>query len=213
MVYCFVSIAVAVVAFFGWKVTARNAYESAEYTVVESTSSFELREYPDLMMATTGTRFESQGDDGSFMRLFRYISGENDDEQKVAMTTPVFMEPESSINEGRGQMGFVIPHDIPADDVPQPSADGVQIRKRAGGRFAVIRFTGRMDRQSVAKAEKKLRDWINVRKLSAHGGAESAGYDPPWTPGPFRRNEVLIRLQVMDETSPPNVVSGSGSPG
>jgi hypothetical protein len=26
-------------------------------------------------------------------------------------------------------------------------------------------------------------------------GVEAAAYDPPFTPGPFRRNEVLIRLK------------------
>ena len=40
-------------AYLGWKVTARGAYESAEYTVLQSDGKFETREYPDLMMATT----------------------------------------------------------------------------------------------------------------------------------------------------------------
>ena len=29
--------------------------------------------------------------------------------------------------------------------------------------------------------------------------ASSAGYDPPWTPGFLRRNEVLIQLQVVPQ--------------
>ncbi len=39
---------VIVFAYFAWKLTARSAYESAEYTVLESDSQFETREYPDL---------------------------------------------------------------------------------------------------------------------------------------------------------------------
>ena len=62
-------VAVVVLTYFGWKLTARSAYESAEYTVLDSAGPFETREYPDLMMATTNTQFESQGDDGSFMLL------------------------------------------------------------------------------------------------------------------------------------------------
>ncbi len=88
MVYLCVAAVSVALAYFGWKLTARSAYESAEYTVLESDSPFETREYPDLMMATTNMQFESQGDDGSFMRLFRYISGGNEREQKVAMTIP-----------------------------------------------------------------------------------------------------------------------------
>ncbi len=179
-------------AYFGWKLTARSAYESAEYTILESDGQFETRKYPDLMLATTNMQFESQGDDGSFMRLFRYISGANDEEQKVEMTTPVFME--SNGSGVQDQMGFVIPKKVADQRVPVPSGDGVQIRKRAGGRFAVIRFAGRMNSKTAAKAEEKLRSWIDEKGFVVEGDVETAGYDPPWTLGPLRRNEVLIRL-------------------
>lgn len=193
MIYLCVAIVAITIAYFGWTQTARSAYEAAEYTVLESDGPFEIRQYPDLMMATTNMRFQAQGNDGSFMRLFRYISGENDQEQKVAMTVPVFMEPEDQ--DDQGQMGFVIPKIVTAQRVPKPSSDDVQIRKRAGGKFAVIRFAGRMNSESVAQAEEKLRAWMNDKELTGDGDAEFAGYDPPWTPGPLRRNEVLIRLR------------------
>ena len=197
MIYLCVAAVVVGIAYFGWKLTARNAYESAQYTVLEAEPPFETREYPDLILATTSMRFESQGDDGSFMRLFRYIGGANDNEQKVAMTTPVFME--SDARDNQGQMGFVLPKKVTDRRVPEPSNKDVEIRKRSGGRFAVIRFAGRMNSESVAKAEEKLRQWMNDRKLVGEGRAESAGYDPPWTPGPLRRNEVLIRLKASHQ--------------
>jgi DNA gyrase inhibitor GyrI len=193
MIYLCLATVVIALVFFGWKLTARSAYESAEYTVLESDGLFEIREYPDLMMATTNMQFESQGNDDSFMRLFRYIRGANDNGQKVAMTTPVFTEPEARDDQGR--MGFVIPKKVTEGRVPEPSHKNVEIRTRTGGRFAVIRFAGRMNSESIAKAEEKLRTWINDRGLIVDGDTESAGYDPPWTPGPFRRNEVLIRLK------------------
>ena len=193
IVYLSVFAVISALAYFGWKLTARSAYESAEYTVLESAGAYEVREYPDLMMATTKMQFQSQGDDGSFMRLFRYISGGNKQEQKVAMTTPVFMEPDS--DDKPGQMGFVVPKRVAEQQVPEPANEDVQIQKRTGGRFAVIRFSGRMNRESVAKAEEQLRAWMNEKELVGEPDAELAGYDPPWTPGPFRRNEVLIRLK------------------
>jgi len=196
MIYLGVAAVLVALAFFGWKLTARSAYESADFTVLESETPFEIREYPNLMMATTKMKSESQGDDGSFMRLFRYIRGANDSEQKVAMTTPVFMETEAG--DAQGRMGFVLPKQVAGQRVPVPSNQDVQILKRTGGRFAAVRFAGRMNTESVAKAEQKLREWINARELVGDGDAEVAGYDPPWTPGPFRRNEVLIRLKQAD---------------
>jgi hypothetical protein len=138
-------------------------------------------------------QLESQGDDGSFMRLFRYISGANDNEQKVAMTIPVFMESEA--RDDQGQMGFVIPKKITEQRVPEPSNDNVQILTRIGGRFAVVRFSGKTNSESFVKVEEELRIWMNERGLNDAADAEYAGYDPPWTPGPLRRNEILIRLK------------------
>ena len=189
MIYVTLTVVVAAVTYFGWKLTARGAYESAEYTVLESEGAFEIREYPPLMMATTNMQFATQGEDGSFMRLFRYISGANDANQKVAMTTPVFMQPDE------GEMGFVIPSKIADDQIPVPSGDRVEIRERDGGRFAVIRFTGRLNSDTFAASEERLRSWMTARELVGEEEVETAGYDPPWTPGPLRRNEVLIRLQ------------------
>jgi hypothetical protein len=190
---CVTSVAI-VLAIFGWQLKARAAYESADYTVLSSEGPFDTRKYPDLMIASTNMQLKAKGDDDSFMRLFRYISGANDKEQKLAMTTPVFMEPEPG-DGGAGQMGFVIPTDVAEERIPKPADAKVQIGKRAGGRFAVIRFSGRMSAKSVADAEKRLRKWMKDKDLVGDGDAETAGYDPPWTPGPMRRNEVLIRLK------------------
>ncbi|QDT51775.1 SOUL heme-binding protein [Symmachiella dynata] len=193
IIYACLTTFLVAIAYFGWRLTARSAYETAEYTVIEADGSFETRSYPDLMLATTNRKVEPKGGDGSFMRLFQYISGANDNEQKVAMTTPVFMEPQS--DENLGQMGFVLPKDVSEVRVPEPSDEGVEIEKRAGGKFAVIRFAGRMNSETIEKATKDLQQWMDSRGFVAAGEAELAGYDPPWTPGPLRRNEILIRLQ------------------
>ena len=188
---------VAIALFLGlgylvWKASSRNAYESASYRVSQSTGPFEIRDYPDLHLVTTSTDMDAAGNDGSFMRLFRYISGGNDEKQKVAMTTPVFMDPNQSGTGG--QMGFVLPKKVAKIGAPEPTGEGVQLRVRDGGQFAVMRFAGRMDSNDRTAAEKKLRDWMSQQRLSGETNAEFAGYDPPWIPGFLRRNEVLIRL-------------------
>ena len=137
MTYIIVAAIVSGLGYMGWKLTSRNAYESAEYTVLKKDENIELREYPDLMMATTNMS-SVQGDDGSFGRLFRYISGGNQEKQKVAMTTPVFMEP--ATDQAAGQMGFVIPKQVAESNAPEPTSDQVSLTKRVGGTFAVIRF-------------------------------------------------------------------------
>ena len=193
------SVAVLVViGVFAWNMTARAGYESAEYKVVQSDGKFEVREYPDLMLVATTTKIDAQGRDGSFMKLFRYISGANESEQKISMTTPVFMENDKADSEV--QMGFVMPKEVAVEGVPSPTGADVDVRKRAGGRFAVLRFSGRLNAELAKESEAKLRAWMGTKGLTAAdsadtSGVEAASYDPPFTPGPLRRNEVLIRLK------------------
>ncbi len=198
MIYVLTIVVFALVGMFAWNMTARAGYESAEYKVVETDGKFEVREYPDLMLVATTTKIDAQGRDGSFMKLFRYISGANESDQKISMTTPVFMENDNADSEV--QMGFVMPKEVAVAGVPAPTGPDVDVRKRAGGRFAVLRFSGRLNAKLAKESEAKLRAWMETKGLVAAdvketSGVEAASYDPPFTPGPLRRNEVLIRLK------------------
>ena len=80
------------------------AIEIPDYKVTVRDGKFEVREYPEMTVVRT-----SSGD-GDFMRLFRYISGENEGEQKIAMTAPVLMK-----NEGENAgMSFIVPREVAA---------------------------------------------------------------------------------------------------
>ncbi len=167
-------------------------YETAAYDVVEKEGEFEIRDYPELVMASTA--MGASGGNGSFMRLFGYISGSNQAKQKVAMTTPVFMKP--SAEQDAGSMSFVVPKQVADEGTPAPSRQDVNITKRPAGRFAVIRFSGRMNDTMREEAQQKLRDWVEAKGLKAGESMEYASYDPPFTPAPLRRNEVFLRLQT-----------------
>ena len=193
MAYLFAAGVLASLVYFGWSLTSRSAYESAAYDVILSDGPFEVREYPQLMMAATEMKSSSRGNGGSFNRLFSYISGANEKNQKVAMTTPVFMDVESGDSPGR--MGFVVPASVAAVGAPVPSDPNVRLRSRDGGRFAVVRFSGRLDDSTWRDAKQRLRRWMSDHELTPDGPAESAGYDPPWTPGPLRRNEIFVRIE------------------
>ena len=199
LIWATLGIALSTFLYVGWRITARSAYESAEYTVLDADGTCEIREYPDLMLASTPMTVASQGDDGSFMRLFGFISGGNENKQTIAMTVPVFMEQKSA--EADVSMGFVVPKNVTEDGIPKPTDEQVSISKRTGGRFAVIRFSGHLSETTAVEQEGLLRTWIANRGLTGAAISETAGYDPPWTPGPFRRNEVLIRL-VEDQRPP-----------
>ncbi len=160
----------------------RAGYASAPYRVVRTDGKVQVRDYPELRLAET----PMGGDD--FMRLFRYISRGNSGDQKIAMTTPVFMaEPAGSTRT----MAFVLPEGLATP--PSPTNSAVAIRRMGPGRFAVLRFRG--SRQGPeGEAATRLRDWTRVQGLATTGAPTFAYFDPPWTPGFLRRNEVMIPL-------------------
>jgi len=64
-------------------------YDTAPYTVITThPGGVEEREYP-AMSWVCHQRTKSEGRNGMFMSLFRYITGANADSAKIDMTTPV----------------------------------------------------------------------------------------------------------------------------
>jgi DNA gyrase inhibitor GyrI len=178
--------------------TSRAGYETAAYTVSKSDSAFEVRDYPELKVVATSMDPGPQARDDRFMRLFRYIDGNNAASQKVAMTTPVFVTggvPEADAPTGSSKMNFVVPAKVAAAGAPAPTAENVALESMPARRVAVVRFAGSSN-PALEKAKlAELRAWMAKSGLTADGEPFLAYYDPPWTPGPLRRNEVLVPVK------------------
>mgnify|MGYP001272637906 FL=1 len=168
----------------------RAGYESAAYRMESKAKHFEIRIYDELALVSTPMEGTSEKADGSsFMRLFRYISGDNAGQQKIAMTTPVFM------NEGDEKtMSFVLPEEVTAEGVPAGNDRLVSVGSLVSGRYAVLRLKGARSDAKVANGKQALALWIAGQGLRSAGDYLVAGYDPPFTPGFAQRNEVLVRL-------------------
>jgi DNA gyrase inhibitor GyrI len=186
----FVLIAVAVLAFAAFR-TSRTAYESAPYQVVRKDDYFEVRDYPALTVIETPMSPTSNSADGSFMRLFRFITGQNVAKQKIPMTTPVFMSGKGA----EATMSFVLPATFSTEKAPQPLDRTVKVQVLPAGRFAVLRFSGGRSSQLESESLAKLKAWVEEQRLGGSPTPIYAYFDPPWTPGFMRRNEVMLRIE------------------
>ena len=180
----------------GCKLT-RAGYESASYSLVRKVGPFEIRDYPPLTLVSTPMATASKAEDESFMRLFRYISGANQSETKIAMTTPVF----TAMAGTNRQMSFVVPKKIAATGAPNAKRDDIKVVARHGGRFAVYRFSGSSDKSRAEQSARQLTEWLAAEKIQTVGATELANYDPPFTPPFARRNEVMVRVLNPDNQS------------
>ena len=173
----------------GWLVlTATAATETPEYTVESEDGDFEIRVYPDLKLVTTTSKDREMN--GSFMKLFRYIDGGNAAEEKISMTSPVLM----TKSDETSTMSFIVPKDVAEKGAPDPSSEQLALKELPAMRVAAYRYSGHSDDKKEQDAFKKLQAWMTQQNLQAAGEPLYAGYNPPWTPGFMRRNEVMVPL-------------------
>jgi hypothetical protein len=186
-------IALVIVAFVVACGGGRGGYATPDYRVVERADGLEVRDYPPLVLVGVSASGK-KGDDGAFMRLFRYISGRNESGTKIPMTTPVLMRAEG---EGSDRsMAFVMPAKMGAQEVPQPSDEAIRPAVRQAGRYVVFRDSGWWKKVDEDRAAERVKAWAESRGLRLQGNPEVAYYDPPWTLGPLRRNELLWRVEA-----------------
>ena len=179
------------------------AIEEPRFKVLEKDGSFELREYSAYVVAET--RVEAGFEDAgslAFQRLFRYISGNNVAQQKIAMTAPVTQSgsekikmtaPVSQVADGNAYLvAFSLPSTYTLATAPKPLDPTVRIRQVPAQLIACWRYSGRWTESNYRDHEMLLRERINSRELIARGDPVLARYNPPFTPWFMRRNEVLI---------------------
>jgi effector-binding domain-containing protein len=180
------------------------AVEEAKYTVLREEDQFELREYESHILAETTVEgdFEDAGNE-AFGRLFKYISGNNKQQQKVAMTSPVGQEPSSQKIEmtspvgqqkqdGKWVVSFMMPASFTLETTPEPKDPKVSIRLVPARHIAAIRYSGFWSEKGYRRNLAKLQDWITDSGLRPLGEPIWARYNPPFMPWFLRRNEILV---------------------
>tara|TARA_R110002073_G_scaffold76656_31_gene186131 strand:+ start:584 stop:1150 length:567 start_codon:yes stop_codon:yes gene_type:complete len=184
------------------------AADEPPHSVVERVGDIEIRDYAPMIVAeveVTGSRREAAS--RGFRPLAGYIFGGNSPREDIAMTAPVtttrsggeeiaMTAPVTTTpgEDGRWTVAFVMPPEWTMDTLPEPDNDAITLREVPGKRIAAIRFNGGGNDQAMAQHQAELEAFLAERGLRAIGEPVYGGYSPPWTLGPFRRNEVMIEI-------------------
>lgn len=170
--------------------------EQQPYDVLEEYADFELRSYPEHVVAETQVdgSFEGVGNK-AFRRLVGYIGGRNARSQKVAMTAPVVQEAEE-VNADRYVVSFVMPAGFDPRFAPEPTDPDVRLRTVRAQRAAALRFSGRWSRARYEEHEHRLLAALGAAGFEVDGPVRFARFDPPWTPWFLRRNEVVAPVRA-----------------
>ena len=153
------------------------AVEEAKYSVLRQEDGFELRQYESHILAetTVDKEFEYAGNEG-FGRLFKYISGNNKQQQKIAMTSPVGQEPSSQkiamtapvqqqLTNNSWRVNFVMPSEYNMEDLPKPKNSKIELKNVPVKRFVIIEFSGTSSDENLAKHEKLLLEFIKTNNI------------------------------------------------
>jgi hypothetical protein len=174
--------------------------KTVNYEVIRKLGRVEIRRYPTLVLAKV-SNIESD----SFGLLYRFITGNNKQKEKVKMTSPVVSsEPSQEIKmttpvlsefSNSGYMAFVMPEEFTIDNTPEPLDTRVKIEEVPSRLLGVLRFSGGWSEENFTRKSKELLDELANAKISTKGSVFSMLYNPPFTPGFLRRNEVAIEIQ------------------
>lgn len=164
-------------------------YETLQYTVIHDEGQIQIREYDNILLASTKTPINKYQDSG-FNNVFQYISGNNKSNTKISMTTPVvtYESDEEIIT------GFYVPSKYNKETVPEPASSNVFINEITKSLFAVIQFRGTWNKKNYDKHDQLLQDYISKNNYNITSVRYVFRYQPPFVPGVFRRNEIAYQI-------------------
>ena len=167
--------------------------EQAKYEVLREINKVEIRRYPRLVIA----RVDGYGD-GGFNILFGFITGDNRQKSKIAMTAPVVSEQiamTAPVLSDPDSIAFVMPEGFTLETTPEPLDDRVKIVGLPERVVAALQFSGRWSNSIFKKKAKAMLEELAKAGIKSTGQVFSMRYNGPFTPWFLRRNEVAITVE------------------
>ena len=189
------------------------AIESPKYEVEKEEGSFEIRTYAAYIVAQVDVESDFDGAlRNGFEILAHYIFGGNKKKESIPMTAPVseeipMMAPvtsekismtapvtEEQAGERSYRVSFAMPSKFTVETLPEPQDKRITFKVVEGRRTAAIRFSGRVHEKLATQKTEELRDWLSRNGMVPKSNFVVALYNPPFIPGIFRRNEIVVDI-------------------
>ena len=189
----FSSIALIIGAFIIFQVYMNQSSKNIEtypYTVIKSFPDFEIRQYQKALFSSVdlpNASYEETSGKG-FRILAGYIFGDNDQAQKIAMTSPVAMELKDNIT-----MKFMIPQAYQLNNLPKPNNDQITFVEVPQKQMAALSFGGFANDQKIKEYTQKLEQLLKAQNIKHLNNFSFLGYNPPFELF-NRKNEIVVEV-------------------
>ena len=191
----FIICSIIILAFVTIQVFAMKSQtdiESYPYKVLKKYDSFEVRAYEASLFTSVKLNSKTYKESSSkgFSVLAGYIFGGNDQEQKIAMTSPVAMSLEDSMT-----VMFMVPKEHKKESLPTPNNPQIEFREEPAKTAAAITFGGWADDEKIENYKNKLIAALNAEGIKYTDRFYFLGYNPPYEVV-NRKNEVIVELEM-----------------
>lgn len=181
--------------------------ENTEYSLIKSEKDYEVRLYPEHLVAQTTVKGSYQESLNEGFRIVAgYIFGGNTTKESIAMTAPVIEKSATSESiamtapvmatiEGQSHViAFGMPRSYTRDTLPVPTDSRVEIVLIEEKKMATIKFSWLYTNDRIQSKKQELLDALKKDSVTVIGEPQYAGYNAPWTPPWMARHEILVEI-------------------
>ena len=165
--------------------------KNPEFILVEKHGDIEVREYSEYVIAKTSiSQSDMELNNNMFRTLAGYIFGGNNKSQSIPMTAPVITKNDESSYD---MIFFMLDANKP-EDLPLPNSNNVSIEMMDLGRTISIAFGMWATDSRVEYYKRKLDKHIKDNNIQIISPLMVAQYNSPWAMPPFRKNELIYKI-------------------
>jgi hypothetical protein len=184
------------------------SYEEPGYKLIYKAGDVEYRQYEPHLVAETlvqgAVDYDHAGNEG-FRRLFKYITGGNTSQARIAMTAPVSQAaqgekiamtvPVQQAGSAEGwRIAFMMPRQYTLATAPVPTDQRIRVIEVPGRLMAVLRYSGRWTEANYTASRDELLRIIAAAGVRPVSEAQLARYNAPFSLPFLRRNEILVEV-------------------
>ena len=184
-------IAIVFVGIQLFSLKSQKNIETYPYVVNKKYDQFEIRSYKATLFTSVklSTKKYKEASSKGFSILAGYIFGNNNRNEKIAMTSPVSMSLKDSTT-----MMFMVPKKYKKETLPQPNLSKIKFKEEPAKTVAAINFNGWASDKKIKKYKQKLKEALDREGILYKNRFHFLGYNAPYEVF-NRKNEIIVELE------------------
>ena len=189
-------IAIVFVGIQLFSLKSQKNIETYSYVVNKKYDQFEIRSYKATLFTSVklSSKKYKEASSKGFSILAGYIFGNNNRNEKIAMTSPVSMSLKDSTT-----MMFMVPKKFDKETLPQPNQSQIVFTEEPAKTVAAISFKGWANDEKIETYKQQLKLALDKQGITYTNRFYFLGYNAPYEVF-NRKNEVIVELpkEIVD---------------